>query len=332
MSISQSNSHVAASRLLAGARKPLTNAVKVDQTRRVEALERLLAVNGTAERSQVLRFLDFSQHNEINLDLMWSLQDETGQLTHTVLAVPSPGRTAMFFASHPINDVDIECIADLIAHTAQAVGKQHIHLAQALLDPLESLERKAFAAGGFTDLARLSYMERPVSRSDRSITIDWPENVQPVQYDDTLETGMLQVLEASYEQTLDCPSLRGLRETADILKGHRSTGEFDPSLWTMLFIDDQPAGALLLNPSPTQKSIELVYIGLAKHARGRGLGRRLLRHGFALVATRRERTINLAVDERNKPAVSMYTTERFRRVLRRIAMICPLRELATHSR
>ena len=305
--------------------------VHVQLERRREALERLLAVNGVADRGHVQRFLDFANSNAIALEAMWSLTDEKGQLTHTVLVVPSPGRTAMFFASHPADDADSAAVGSLIRHAAEATSQTDVHLAQALLDPGETLDRRTFRAGGFTELAHLSYMERVMSRTRRESEVRWPSDVVLQRYDDSLEDDLLNILEASYENTLDCPALRGLRETRDILIGHRSTGVFDPALWTLLRVNDQPAGALLLNPSPQQQSMELVYLGLAAKARGRGLGRMLLRHGLSLVAGRRERTMTLAVDERNAPALALYRAEKFRCVLRRVAMVQPLRTIGARQ-
>src|SRR5690606_2862219 len=140
-----------------------------------------------------------------------------------------------------------------------------------------------------------------------------------------LEADLLRVLEESYENTLDCPGLRGLRETRDILCGHQATGTFDPSLWTLLFERGAACGALLLNPVPHHRSIELVYLGLAPRARGRGCGKLLLQHGLALLASRDERIVSLAVDEQNAPALALYRSAGFTLSLRRIALVRSLR-------
>ncbi len=330
MSISQRNSHTSTSRLPDQGQTRPSNVVLIDQNRREEALGRLLAVNGVAEQSQIMRFLDFSKNNGIRLDAMWSLHDDISRLTHTVLAVPSAGRTAMFFASRPVDDRDAAAIAALIDHAARCVSTQDIHLAQVLLDPSDSLDYSAYRGGGFSELAKLSYMERPLGLKHRH-HVEWPETVELVTFDESLESELLGILDASYEDTMDCPELRGLRQTQDILAGHRSTGEFDPTLWTIMRLDGQPAGAILLNPSPKQRTVELVYIGLAQHARGRGLGKRLLVEGLSRIAHRRERSVSLAVDDRNHPAIAMYCEVGFRRVLRRIAMIRPLRQVAEHA-
>ena len=65
----------------------------------------------------------------------------------------------------------------------------------------------------------------------------------------------------------------------------------------------------LLNPASQGQCVELVYLGLALFARGRGLGRRLLRHGIRLLRGRRERLMTLAVDDRNAPALRLYESE-----------------------
>ena len=73
--------------------------------------------------------------------------------------------------------------------------------------------------------------------------------------------------------------------------------------------------------------MELVYLGLAPGARGRGLGRQLLRHGLGLLHERRERSVTLAVDSRNTPALSLYESEGFRPAVQRAALIRSLQGL-----
>jgi ribosomal-protein-alanine N-acetyltransferase len=67
--------------------------------------------------------------------------------------------------------------------------------------------------------------------------------------------------------------------------------------------------------------VEVVYLGLAPEARGRGLGRALMLHGLGLVQQRPERVMALAVDQRNTPAVALYARLGFRTVRRREAFV-----------
>jgi ribosomal protein S18 acetylase RimI-like enzyme len=303
--------------------------VQVGASRRSEALERLLSTGPATDRRAVENFLHYAQTNAVNLDGLWARIGPGGRFEATVLAVPSPGRTAMVFASHPTAATRTAGFAQLVDHACRQIAGWDVELAQALLDPGEARERQMFQAAGFQELAVLSYLERPLSRAHTPPPPAWPADarLRVEQYHDGLTDELGTILEQSYEQTLDCPGLHGLRRTEDIIAGHKATGRFDPSLWTLLWVDDQPAGTLLINPFPGYRTTELVYIGLAPFARGRGLGRPLLRHGLRLLQGRRERSITLAVDQRNTPALALYDAEGFRPAVQRVALIRSLRDL-----
>jgi mycothiol synthase len=324
MSSSQSNM----SRLLSDDRK-YGRITAIRAGRLDEAIGRLLMMDGHVEPSQVKKFREYAETNRIGLEHVWGRVDEAGRVSQTVLAITNPGRTAMVFASHPVSGREITALGGLIDHACTSLAEADTRLAQALLQPEETLEAHSFIAGGFSELARLSYLERAVPKRDDIPQPSWPDRVTVEPYDESSRDEFLIALERTYKRTLDCPELRGMRETHDILDGHRGAGVFDPSLWTLLRMNREPMGLILLNPSPAQKSIELVYFGLAPAARGMGLGRELLRHGLNLVAGRDEKTINLAVDERNVPALKLYGRKGFSRTLCRIALIRPLCSAST---
>jgi len=305
--------------------------MQVGPGRRSEAIERLVSTTGGNDRAAAERFLHYAGTNSVPLDGLWACQGPDGRLQFSVLAVPSPGRTAMFFASHPRTGPEVSPVSRLIEHACEFVDEQDVQLAQALLEPGEQLERQAFIGAGFTELAILSYLERPLSRTNPSSPPQWPSDTRVAAYRQDLREELIGVLDASYEHTLDCPGLYGLRKTDDILAGHQATGEFDPALWTLMYIGDRPAGAMLLNAFPAHRTVELVYLGLAPFARGRGLGRQLLRHGLAQLKRRRERTLTLAVDDRNTPALALYESEGLRPIVKRVALIRSLRTSAGNS-
>jgi mycothiol synthase len=315
-------------------RKPVCGwLMRVPAELRDQAIQRLVGTGSQMDSQHARRFMEYAGDHRIRLDGLWARMDQNGQIQFTVLAVPNPGRTAMMFASHPHSRDQTAAIGELIDHACSELASFDVDLAQVLVDPAEPLEQEAFTAGGFRKLASLSYLERSLRRPrmGSDCAPSWPDGVKPVRYTDAMRDDLIAILDASYVHTLDCPGLRGYRRTEDILEGHRASGVFDPSLWTILLIDGKPGGTLLLNPGADRQSVELVYLGLAPWARGRGLGQLLLRHGLALLNGRQERTVTLAVDEANAPALAVYRHEGFVPVLRRIAMIRPLREIATSS-
>jgi ribosomal protein S18 acetylase RimI-like enzyme len=322
---SMTGSHSQSEQLLTSGPPDENGVIRVDAKRRIEAIERLVADGGRSSRAAAERFIAFSTSNRIDIDAMWARIDDAGRIIAALLAVPNPGRTAIMFAT-PISSTDgVPGQAAMIDRACRDLATMNIDLAQVLIEPSEEAQRQAYLAGGFSFLAPLSYLERPLSSVGRVPQPKWPEGVTVDRYDPAQRGELLAALEASYEQTLDCPGLRGLRRVDDILTGHEGTGVFDPALWSILRANGAARGMLLLNPAPASHTIELVYIGLALDARGRGLGRQLLRHGLHLVGKRQERAMTLAVDDRNEPAMALYRGEGFRRVMRRCALIRPLR-------
>lgn len=299
--------------------------VSVGLDRRPDAIARLLATGGPVDLDHARRFLEYARENAVSLDHLWAAIDGQDRFQSVVLAVPGAGRSAMIFSSQSPTEVEQKRTAAVLEYGMRKLRQVGVHLAQTLIDPHETDAIATCLHGGFHHLATLSYLERALHPRRLPAKPVWPEDASIEQYDESMRRELIAALDDSYEETLDCPGLRGHRDTADILEGHRASGQFVPRLWTLLRISGMAAGVLLLNPSSDRTSIELVYLGLAKSARGRGLGVQLLRHGLHLVANRPERTMTLAVDEDNAPALNLYKREQFRTVLRRVAMIRGLR-------
>jgi ribosomal protein S18 acetylase RimI-like enzyme len=129
----------------------------------------------------------------------------------------------------------------------------------------------------------------------------------------------------TYEQSLDCPAISGLRDIDDVIAGHRATGEFDPSLWFAVCFGEDPAGVLILSPAQHGQMLELVYVGLVPAYRGRGLGDLLMRKALETAAERGAASLSLAVDAANKPALNLYWRHGLRTVGRKNAMMRDLR-------
>jgi ribosomal protein S18 acetylase RimI-like enzyme len=225
----------------------------------------------------------------------------------------------MMFIARPANAADLDLTARVIDHAVRAVDPQSTAMVQALVDVAEDLQLAAIKNAAFEELAILAYMQRSISpqmpapKENGRITLQpWREDLRP---------RFLEALEASYQQTLDCPALHGIRKTTDVLEGHMATGEFEADLWTLATEGDRVAGVMLLNPVPAQGCVELVYLGLAPAYRKRGLATQLMQRGLWQCAQRGHRTLTLAVDERNTPAVRLYESFDFHCSMRKIALM-----------
>lgn len=199
-----------------------------------------------------------------------------------------------------------------------------IRLAQALPEPDEPWAVTAFVDAGFRRVGDLVYMRRPFTEPLAPGDETWPDGVaiRRVTGFDADRAALIEALDKTYRDTLDCPELCGLRETADVLDSHRATGIFDPGLWWVVTLKGRPQGCILLARAPEHRSVELVYLGLSPELRGRGMGAKLLRLGLShLGADVDADFMACAVDLRNAPALRLYERFGFREFGRRVALV-----------
>jgi ribosomal protein S18 acetylase RimI-like enzyme len=253
----------------------------------------------------------------MDLSLLWSAGHP---VQAAALIVPHPGRTGLLLSTVPRDPAHVQAVAETVRAAVHGIVGMGIGMVQALTSPHESLRASALRAAGLRHLATLEYLERPIPGRPAPAP-ELPAGMRIVTWDPADRRGMTQLLRRTYEGTLDCPGLSDLRRDEDILDGHLGAGTFDPALWFVLREHDRPIGALLLSPSPPTDSVEVIYLGLAPEARGRGAGAALMAHGIRAVANRPERTLALAVDVRNVPATRLYQRFGFAPVRRREAWI-----------
>jgi RimJ/RimL family protein N-acetyltransferase len=113
------------------------------------------------------------------------------------------------------------------------------------------------------------------------------------------------LIEQTYTGSLDIPGLAGLRSIDNTLAGYADGIPEQKRAWWSVWEAGIPVGCMLVTPVGPSTG-ELTYLGLVPGARGRGFGAEMLRFvGNWMLDQKRERLV-LAVDERNKPAISTY--------------------------
>ncbi|MFG0258943.1 MAG: GNAT family N-acetyltransferase, partial [Phycisphaerales bacterium JB041] len=191
---------------------------------------------------------------------------------------------------------------------------ERAHLIQALAQPRERWAAASFETAGLRRLTDLHYLAKslqlrdsvgPVAAGEPVSPLGgglWPPGIRVRAMDSSPESerDLRCALEASYEDTLDCPELAGMRTLDDIIAAHRDVGAFDPAMWWLVERENTLAGCVLLNACPAQACVELVYVGISPLVRGMGLGRLLLQRAIAAAAPQ-GRELRCAVDARNSP-------------------------------
>ncbi len=298
------------------------------------------------------RFIASAPNHGIDLSLLFGVlapgvPGAPMSLRQVALLVPGHGRTGMFFLSEPAAGGPTEhadpaiaqqarqdrvaCINAALEHLRTFLS-QRVRLAQALPGPDDAWAIGAYRDAGFTHAGDLAYL-RAQLHSVPSEALTWPEGIRIVQASQIasgsspasqraeLDAMLAQALERSYAQTLDCPELCGLRDTADIIASHRATGQYDPRLWFLVMDQGSPEGCMLLSRCPDQRSVELVYLGLSPKVRGKGLGKLLMRLAMQRLSGLPETELACAVDKRNAPALALYKSFGLNAFSDRVALV-----------
>lgn len=274
-------------------------AVEVPRSERATAIRRLVGGDPGAAR----RVLDRIDQGDLPLAGLWFAGRDLVRRPPVLLAVLGAGRTVSLVLS-PIADDREQAVATRMIREVVAGLKVPADIAQVMLEAGRSRESRSLLEAGFRRLATLRFMDRPIDSRERTEPLPAGVTIRSCGHDDPIHLAAL--LGRTYEDTLDCPGLAGLRRVEDVLAGHRAAGRFDPESWTILEVDGVGVGVSFANPNPEVGCVELVYFGLVKQARGRGLARRLLVHAIADAGRHGLRRLTLAVDERNLPAITLY--------------------------
>jgi ribosomal protein S18 acetylase RimI-like enzyme len=282
----------------------------------------LRLVLGCDDEVQINEFLQFSAERRIDPASVW-VAEQGGRILWSALPVVSPGRTVLLLSAHGAASArHKEAASELIQEVCADCAEQGVHLAQTLLDPHEHATRGIYEACGFSRMAELEYLQALVRHATEPML---SPGMQWRTYTSAEHPRFAQTVMATYDGSLDCPALNGMRSVEDILKGHQATGDFDPNLWFLLEEQGQPRGMLLLSPTPRSDSVELVYLGLPRDVRGRGLGDLLMRQALWATLQNGRSRLTLAVDAGNPPALNLYYRHGMQRICGKVAMMKDLR-------
>jgi len=154
----------------------------------------------------------------------------------------------------------------------------------------------------FEELAMLDYMACDTDAATAPPPLG-QFNLTPFQPQQREELSTL--IEATYEETLDCPEMDDVRSLDEILSGYEATGNSGTSHWFVARENELPVACLLL-ADHGNGDFELVYVGVARSARGRQLGALLTSFALFVANSHDAHRLLLAVDSRNHPAIRIY--------------------------
>ena len=237
------------------------------------------------------------------------------------MVLASPGHIGMLFAS-PLDAPGVE--ADVLARVVRAVSLEALAggelFVQSLAEP-DAVERiSMLAAAGFECLAELIYLKLDLGATPASTgrsDLVWRS------YGLFDEDELGRVIAETYEGSLDCPGLVGVRTMADVIAAHKAGGHFRPDSWWVVHLaadsgKGPAAGCILVNDA-NPLAAELVYMGVVPRRRGRGIGAAMVQGAAERVRTRGIKMLTAAVDAGNAYARRIYDRLGFVETQRRLA-------------
>ena len=275
-----------------------------------------------------------AEAGRVDLSGLWAGR-RRGRITGVLLTQTLAGRAAAVWAP------EVEPIwgrgalaAGLIRAALRDMGDRGVAVAQALVDrDAPRVAALDLARGGLARTTVLTYMQRstasaPRPRSGRSAAPPPPLEWRP--FSASSECEFRRVLDLTYHGSLDMPELEGVRSLDDVMASHQAAGRFEPERWRLGTVPGEPdaAAVVLLSEVIDRNAWEVAYLGLTPAARGRGLGRAVLAHALELARPAATR-LELAVDDRNRPARRLYDAAGFTPFDRRAVHLAVLRRGAS---
>lgn len=178
-------------------------------------------------------------------------------------------------------------------------------VAQAIVRPSERFLAVPLERHGFRHVTTLWYLRHSLDAGAALATAE-RQDLSYRSYRDVSRRVFEETLVRTYEGTLDCPELNGVRTAAEILAGHRAQGRHEPNLWWLAESAGAPVGVLLLSEMPEWDALDICYLGVVPEARGHGFGRHLALHSLRVARSQGVSQLTLAVDRRNRPAWDLY--------------------------
>jgi ribosomal protein S18 acetylase RimI-like enzyme len=243
----------------------------------------------------------------------------SGQLCGAAWGQRQIGNIAVFWPPRLGAGEDVETSHRLAGAVVNDLDVAAVEMSQVLVGPTDSDVVMVLELVDFGLLAELLYMTCESSRfpAQRPASTE----LAFIAYDNSQRTRLMQLIERSYEGTLDCAALNGVRHVDNVVTGYQATGAYRPENWLLLRSGNADVGVLLLAEHPQAGHWELMYMGLIPEARGHGWGRQITQHAQWLAGRAGVERIVLAVDAVNEPALRMYRSSGFEMWDRRMVYV-----------
>jgi mycothiol synthase len=237
----------------------------------------------------------------------------SGRLAGSLICELLPGRAANLWPIRTAADCQGLGVEDaLMAVAHEIVESSDAKFVQSLMPPNETEGIQALCRQGFQRATLILNMRCELPHTGHEIA----SNRLRMDSGSTDAAALQRLIVSTFEQSLDCPELNGIRTPDDIYAGYRA-GTPAPSRWWLAWENTEAVGILIVADGASPRLLDLAYLGVLPGSRRRGIGREMLAHVLHIAKTSGADGMTLLVDERNQPAIQLYEQFGFRTFDRR---------------
>jgi mycothiol synthase len=241
---------------------------------------------------------------------MFVAKDARGTIRGAVLVQALRGAGGLIVPPRVLGGSEHAAVEDALAAAACAwLRSQGVTVCQAFASEDERPSMMPLERGGFQRVTQLSNMRREIDQNADRFAAD--KSLEREYYSPRLRAEFIRVLMATYDGTLDCSELNGLRTPEEVFDGFTPEPGRSAGPWLLVKSSGQSVGVVMLDRAGEAEAWEVAYLGLIPAARGRGLGEKLVRFALNEAAVAGVRALSLSVDVRNEPAIRCYRRNGF---------------------
>jgi mycothiol synthase len=275
---------------------------------REDALALVLCDLAPSQRREIASKLSHTEGSgEATSEPLYIAQRE-GRLCGAAWGQRQTGNVALFWPPQLVPGEPEQTAYQLADVTLRSLETSSVEMTQAFLSAPDIGMIKLLKNFAFRHLADLLYM---TCEADRFSVAAPDSDLEFAPYEATRRGELLRLTERTYEDTLDCAALNGVRDIDNVIAGYQATGTFRSENWLFVRHAGEDVGLLLLTDHPPAHHWELMYMGLVPEVRGRGWGRQITRYAQWLARGAHVERIVVAVDAANEPAVTTYRSTGF---------------------
>lgn len=253
-------------------------------------------------RGRVTALLAAEKEGKISLEGL-SAATCNNRVVGAIWCLNQPGKIATIWGPALVPGVP-DTLADQLLINARRFAQQAgSHLLQSLVGPENPLVGDHLTRLGFRHVTQLDQLhafpeELPISPPSNRLTF--------IPCEDFRKSSFQQLVAKTYDGSLDCPEIDGLRQIGDVLAGYFAASSQNPQYWYRVQQEGETIGVVILAEHVANHQLELIYFGVLSQYRQIGLGKEILRFVIQLAQRIGCRSILTGVDQRNTPAMILY--------------------------